>query len=327
MASRQRKTERRRAKRRENQREGRIRAVQRKQELTKDTHPVHACVVNRYWQENGEASILLARRVAPGRVTMAAFLVDIFAMGLKDAWGRTDIGVSEFSESVSRFDEGLETCPFEVETARHLVFGGIELAHRLGFRLPHRYERWTALLGPLPEGESPDMDLFLPGGKIRLICSQRDLEARLIGTTPKAFLTRPDVDFIMGDDDFTLVDDEEDQADEMMEHFEETMLEAARRWCFAHGQAPHPRLPDVIGASLEAISQGAASRLDPNDETIEALPEEEQERIAEQTMSFLAASFADDPEGLMAAAEQCFAFMESMGSPEELIAAVGLHDE
>lgn len=326
MASRQSKIERRRAKRRENQRAGRIRVVQRKQQLTRDTHPVHACVVNRHWQEDGEASILLARRVAPGRVTMAAFLVDIFAMGLKDAWGRTDIGVSEFNESVSRLGQGLEICPLEVETARHLVFGGIELARRLGFRLPRRYERWTALLGQFPEGESPDMDLFLPGGKIRLICSQRDLEARLIGSTPKAFLARPDVEYMMGDDDFTLVDDEGDQADEMMEQFEETMLEAARRWCFANGQAPHPRLPDVIRASVEAIFQSAASRLDPDDETIEALPEEEQELIAEQTMSFLAASFADDPEGLEAAAEQCFAFMESMGSPEELIAAVGLDD-
>ena len=78
---------------------------------------------------------------------------------------------------------------------------------------------------------------------------------------------------------------------------------------------------------VEAMLQSAASHLDPYNEPIESLPEEEQERIAEQTISFLAASFADDPDGLIAAAEQYFAFMGSMGSPEELIAAAGLDDE
>jgi hypothetical protein len=281
-------------------------------------------LANEFWREDGEATILFAREVAPRRVTMAAFLVDILAMGLKDAWGRTDMSMSDFAETVANLDATLGVAPLDPDTARHLVFGGIELADRLGFRLPRRYERWTAVLGPLPEGDAPNMSLFLPDGKIQLVCSRRDLEARLIGTTPEAFLARPDVESALGLDDFTLVDEEEDQDQEVMGQIEAAMTDAARQWCFARGQAPHPLLPDVIGAVLEAIMQSAAENLDEDDDTLEALPEARQQEIAEQAIAFMVASAGHDPDALEAAAEQAFAFLESAGSPEQLLAAAGL---
>ncbi len=327
MATRQRKVERHRAKRHKKQRDRQVFTLRHKQRLASDAHPIHACVVNRNWREAGEATILMAREVAAGHVSMAAFLVDIWAMGLKDAWGRTDIPASKFDESVARLDEQLEKCSLNLGTARHLVYGGIQLARDLGFRLPRRYERWTALLGTLPEGESPDMSIFLCGGKIRLICSYQDLKARIIGTTPEKFLNRPDVEFIMGDDDFTLVDDDDDEFNDMVTELVQKMLDRARQWCFANGQVPHPLLSEVISASLEAIIQGTPPDIDPENDIIEALSDEQQEEVMRQTASFLSASFAHDPDGLSTAMEQFDGFMHSMASSQGLADVFGLGED
>jgi len=323
MRSRQKKVERRRIHRQKHLREKRVFAFRYQQRLASDVHPLYACMVNRHWRDDGKASILMARRLGEGRVTMAAFLVDLWAMGLKDAWGRTDIAASEFDETVSRAPAELETRPLNLGTAKHIVYGGIELARELGFRLPKRYERWTAILGALPAGESPDMSLFRHDGRIELVCSQKDLEARLIGTTPSQFLSRPDVSYILADDDFTLVDEEADEADNAMGTLEQTMLDRVREWCFAQGETPHPLLPRVISATLEAILQGL-----PRDrsatECLEALPEAEFSEVFNQVGAFLSASCDGDRDELEAAMAQFSGSVASLDSPEQFIQSLGI---
>ncbi len=235
MGTGQRKTARRRKKKGERNR----RSICRAKGLLGDGHPVHACMVNRDWREGGIASIYLARQVSAGRVTIASFFVDRYAMGLKDAWGRTAVPHREFDEQMADLQSRLDLQPLNLGLAKHLVYGGIELAGELGFRLPQRYERWTAVLGPLPEGESPDMTLFRLDGKIRLVCSTRDFEARLIGSTPESFLARPDVDFILSNDDFTSVDEEAEEFNNGIAMLEEAMLNRVKAWCFSNGQAPY----------------------------------------------------------------------------------------
>lgn len=323
MGTRQRKVERQRLKRKQKKRQLRVLSLRGERHLKSDAHPLHACVVNRHWHEDGMASILMTRHLANGRLTLAAFLVDRWAMGLKDAWGRTDISVSEFDEYVARMGEHLDTCSLDLATARHLVYGGIDLARRLGFRLPRRYERWTAILGPLPEGETPDMSLFLDNGKIRLICSQRDLEARLIGTTPEKFLARPDVGYILGDDGLTLVDEEEDKSADLVSQLEQAMLLRAQQWCFANGQTPHPLLPEVVGAAMEAMTQSVSPDQDP-DEDIAALSDEQRDEMVRQVRSFLSASLHHDHAALHAAMAQFDGFMTSFESPQELFDGLDL---
>lgn len=325
MATRQRKVERHRLKRRARQRERQIVKMRAESRAGSDAHPLYACTVNRDWHEDGIASIFMARRVGTGHVTMASFLVDRLAMGLKDAWGRTDIPTSEFDEQISRCSEQLETGPLNLGTAKHLVYGGINLARELGFRLPRRYERWTAILGPLPEDEPPDMSLFLDDGMIRLMCTRRDLEARLVGTTPEKFLARRDVTFIMGEEDFTLVDEEEDACDDLTSQLEQAMVESARQWCFANGQVPHPLLAELVCAFVEAITQSIPPDVD-SDAEIEALPEATRDEMATQAFSFLSASFHHDPAALEAAMAQFHGFMDSMGSPQELFKTLDIED-
>lgn len=213
--------------------------------------------------------------------------------------------------------------PLNPGTARHLVYGGIELARELGFRLPRKYERWTAILGPLPDGESPDMSLFRAEGKIRLVCDVSDLEARLIGTTPEKFLNRPDVEYILGDEGFTTVDEEADEIDDALDELEESLVERVRQWCFANGQPPHPLLPEVVSTMMEAVAELVPPDLDPEDDVL-ALSDQQEERVFERMTSFLSASFEHDPEGLAEAMAQLQGYMDSTSSPEEFFESLGV---
>jgi len=253
LATRQRKVERQRRKRQEKQREKRRFALTLQKQQVSDAYPVHACYGNSNWRDEGIATVLFGRELSQDRVTLVAFCVDLWGMGLKDAWGRTGITAGEFQEAVDRMKEAHPMAPMNPGVARHIVFGGIERATELGFRLPPRLNRWTGVLGALPEDESPDRSLFGVNGKVRLICNARDLEARLIGCTSKQFLARPDVEYVIGSDDFTLVNPEDDETADHLEQLADTMYEEARKWCFANGQIPHPLLRKVIESALDAL--------------------------------------------------------------------------
>ncbi len=322
MSARQNKTQKQKAKRATRRREKQRTALRLEKGLRTNAHPLHACVINREWSEDGMASILVARRVGVGRVTMSAFLVDIWAMGLKDAWGRTNIPTTEFNECVADLDAQLETCPLNLGIARHLVYGGVDLSRELGFRLPRRYERWTAILGPLPEGELPDKSLFLDEGTIRLTCSREDLEARLIGCTPQQFLRRSDVDAHILDHDFTLFDPEVEEAADALDEMQDLMFDRAKQWCFANGQQPHTLLRDLIGAMIEASAQSPAM-VPETAEPWDDLTDEQRELAADQADEFLSATFHADSAGLDEAKAQLAAFTASLGSVDAMIESIG----
>jgi hypothetical protein len=154
------------------------------------------------------------------------------------------------------------------------------------------------------------------------MCSARDLEARLVGTTPDEFLSRPDVEYTLGDDDWTLTDEEGDEVADTLSELEEAVLDRVKQWCFAHGQKPHPLLPVVIGASLEATIQSLPPELDPDDE-LEALSDEELDEVAQRTDAFISASLQHDPAALQAALDQFGAFVETTRSPSDLFGELG----
>ena len=325
MSTRQRKVERKRKKRIEKNRRIQTRDLRFEQQAVSDASPLYACVVNKDWAKTGQASIYMARRTSSGQLITAAFLVDLFAMGLKDAWGRAGTTTEECQESIARLDEQLGSCKLDLLVAQHLVYGGIQLARELGFRLPRRHERWTAVLGPLPDGVAPDMSLFLDSGKIVLICSQRDLESRLIGTTPQKFLARPDVSYIIASGDFTLVDDAEDEFNDTLQSFEDAMFERSQRSCFANGEQPHPLLGEIVAASIEATLQSIPEDAD-LDNDVPFAESADQDKIMELTMAMLAPVFERDPTGFRIAITQFHRFIESCTGIDDMLAPLPLDD-
>ena len=146
----------------------------------------------------------------------------------------------------------------------------------------------------------------------------------MVGSSIETFLQRPDVDLMMGSDDFTLVDEDKDGLDDTLSLLEDRMLNAAKEWCFANGQSPHPRLEDVVGAAVEAMVQNIPEGID--EDELEAIPQEAHEVVSDQIASFVRATGHDDPEGMIAATAQFEEFIRGTESPEKFMELLSLPD-
>jgi hypothetical protein len=57
-----------------------------------DDYPVEACYLNADWKEQGLARIVVTRSQENGKIMVAAFLVDIFCLGVKNAFCNEGLG-------------------------------------------------------------------------------------------------------------------------------------------------------------------------------------------------------------------------------------------
>lgn len=110
------------------------------------TAPLHACLVQTGLFEQGNGMVLLIRKTAGGRVALAAFLVDVYCLGVKDVVFRQD----EIAE-IEAFIETLEgAAPFEdadPSYARKLLRDAVAYARSLGFEPPKDYAALDLLFG------------------------------------------------------------------------------------------------------------------------------------------------------------------------------------
>jgi len=282
---------------------------------------VVACCVNKGWAEEGKASIYLLRRIPGGGHAMGAFLVDLWCMGLKEAWGRLDATYEEFREGVlDRAEPELSFEPIEIETARRLVAGGIRFAEQNGFRLPPRHERWTALLGEIGDPAKADLSDFGVDGKLRYEGSLEDLKRRLIGCRVEDFLKREDLEYVIGDDDFTLLDDATVAVEEIASTLRERVVSGTRQWCFANGQAPHARLEEAWDLMIEAImlSEELPEEGEPDEAALDA--------VDNRARSLLSLSGPNTGTDLAEAMEQVRAYMGQFQSAEAMMAALQLEE-
>ena len=308
---------------------------------------VTACYINNEWRDKGMASLLVLKRTPGGSLALGAFLVDIWCLGLKDAWGRINITRGEFQEALEHSGENLEMVRIDPATAWRLVSGGVRFARQNGFRLPARYERWTALLGNNAECSSADLsDFGVEGGKLRYVGTLEDLRSRLIGCSTEDFLHRKDVQFIVGgpalgedldvdldgesiedlddDDGFDEEEDFEDDevdAETVIDDLQQQALDAVRKWCFAKGVRPHPQLGEAIGLMLESIGQVGEADVDPNDE---AAVDETARAAQDNIETLLSFTTPVESAALEGALSQLAEFYQQFKSADEALAALGI---
>ena len=243
------------------------------------------CYVNDDWTETGIASIQVLGRAADGGCAHAAFLVDVWCVGLKDAYGSRTALRSEFENLLERLGERMHMGPIPAEVARRLVAGGVRFARQNGFHLPSHSDRWTAIFGDLGDVASADLTDFGVEGNgrgLRYVGTLDFLKRRLAHCSAEQFLARPDVHWMLSDgtpanlahvhlsdDDQDLGDDEDDDdldfdtldpegedapilavLENMVGGVADRTEDAIRKWCFQTGRAPHPRLREALDTML-----------------------------------------------------------------------------
>jgi hypothetical protein len=97
--------------------------------------PLYSCLMQEGLFERGNGMLILSRRAGPGSLTMAAFLVDVWCLGVKDVIFR-QIGVSEMEDFIATVEEMAPVVPVDPSYARKLLRDVVAWARALGFA-PH----------------------------------------------------------------------------------------------------------------------------------------------------------------------------------------------
>lgn len=279
------------------------------------TGEVVACYVTQGWRERGNAAIFCLVVTPGGGHATATFLVDLWCVGLKDAWGKLGISAKGFKENIldrARNENDVELIRVDVDWVRKIVAGAIRFAEQNGFRLPNRYERWTSLLGEMPDAKTADLAGFGYEGGLHYVGTVDDLRRRLIDTTPEEFMCREDVHYTM-EIESPEVDDGPAEVGAVVEALLEEYVSATRQWCFSVGREPHPLLRDAWALFFESVIGMASTAME---------DEKGEERITQNGFTILADRLATAPPGttleLRAALSQARDFTGQFESREAL---------
>ena len=273
------------------------------------------CFINEGWPEYRQASIFVLRPVGQGHV-LAAFLVDLGMAGLKDAWGVMRISPAAFFEKfVEGARENVTIVPCDLDLARQLVAGGIRYAHDNAFRLPPKFERWTAVLGGVDDWRLADTSRFCK----EFSGSYDDLCKRYLGGSVDDFIRRTDVAITLGNAPPSLVDNDSAQQDEVVNEAAEKFSVGITNWAKQTGRDPHPKLAEAVAMYFRVVSEHAANT-DPDaaDKDLE-LSREWADAIPVALNNELSLYPPDEKSELGGALVQVTEFIASFESPLEML--------
>jgi len=177
---RQKKLERRKAKQKEKQRalaerNPRDRAARIKRSATAPI--LHCCTTDALW-EQGVSSVLVSRELKSGNVAFAMFLVDMYCLGVKDAFFDVVPRAVYEKRIYGKLPGKYEMVDLEPETARKLVEGAVEYAGRLGLA-PHRdYPKARLIFGDVDAGACTEKFVYGKDGKPLFISGPHDSPSR-----------------------------------------------------------------------------------------------------------------------------------------------------
>ncbi len=97
--------------------------------------PIVGCWRTKGWQEAGITMVLLARERDTATVLYAAYLVDLYCLGLKNAYVDFNVPRLALPRRVERLFHG-EQEPCDPAFAHQLIYGAIDFARKYGFE-PH----------------------------------------------------------------------------------------------------------------------------------------------------------------------------------------------
>jgi hypothetical protein len=240
------------------------------------------CWVNDRWEDQGMATLFVLGHTEGGRHAFAGFLIDVWCVGLKDVWGKAEIGRSEFMEELLKpWTQRMQSNKIDVAEARRLIAGGIRFARQNGFRLPAGWEKWASIFGDLGDIATADLTGFTKDGKLLYMGTGDFIRQNLIACTPEEFFSHPDHNWIAPPDDLPFswadvdeddelwdeadTDEEDDEEEGVSEEEAEatlrevlgTTIHAVREWCATNGIEPHPRLEDAAAILLlNVLGQG-----------------------------------------------------------------------
>ena len=101
-------------------------------------YPISECLVNRDWQDQGLANILIARAQPENRIAFGMFLVDVQCLGVKNCFADADVGMPTFRDEVrAGYIKSNDAVKCPAILAHQVIYGALDYAASLGFK-PHK---------------------------------------------------------------------------------------------------------------------------------------------------------------------------------------------
>jgi hypothetical protein len=102
----------------------------------------------------GMGNLVFSRSLPDGRLAMAVFLLDLFCLGVKNAF-ITITGRDEYRQRLRRWPEAERLQPMNAACFRKLVEGGVAYAHELGFSPHVDYAEARLIFGDVQAADCP----------------------------------------------------------------------------------------------------------------------------------------------------------------------------
>ncbi len=125
------------------------------------------------WQEQGITPIVIARQQAEERVVYGVFLVDLYCLGVKNAYWKTDISLRQFNRDIPHLCSDMPE-PCDVSLAHEIIYGAIEYAQHYGFEPHLDFKKASLVLDPPEAHERKHKVKFGKDGKPFFITGPRD---------------------------------------------------------------------------------------------------------------------------------------------------------
>jgi hypothetical protein len=144
-------------------------------------YPLHECLINRSWMDQGLAYITVSRRQPNGALVFGVYLVDILCLGLKNTLCNADLSRSRYkTDLVERVYRNDEPIPCSPDLAHYIIYGAIDYARQFGFEPQRDFELSQHVLDERGSLEAVEGVEFGRAGKPFFIAGPDDNVQRII---------------------------------------------------------------------------------------------------------------------------------------------------
>jgi hypothetical protein len=207
--------------------------------------PIHSCLANEGLFAQGIGNVILTRKTAGGRMAMAAFLVDVYCVGVKDVMVRQGDG-ADIEPFLATMGEVQPLASVDPAYARKLLRDLVAWARSIGLAPHPDYAAAELLFGAVSADACAESFRFGKNGRPLYMPGPTDTPAQIRQRT-EALRRR------LGDDgfDYALVDDFEDDdtadGDDVFEAEADEALESETGVRYDPNVAPDPAAWQALG--------------------------------------------------------------------------------
>lgn len=175
-----------------------------------DDYPVEACYLNAGWKEQGLARIVITRSQEKGKIMVGAFLVDIFCLGVKNAFCNEGLDRRQIADQLLRgYYQDEEPTRVGIDYVKEIIYGAVDYARGLGFDPHPDFELSRLVLGSEEVSRTRSLKFGGPEGKPLYIAGPDDDVATILQKLRQR-LGKDGFHFIAPEDDWEAVEEDED---------------------------------------------------------------------------------------------------------------------